>query len=170
MFTPRTETVGLSQSTFGKLGWVMAAVVLGVILLAVVAISRPWHRAPEVQPSPSTSAQEPLSTPDSAPPSAASAILQQVLPEVSRGSRNTIRGTIRVKVRVAVDSSGNVSNANIVSPGPSKYFANLALQSAGKWKFAPAKANGDVGNEWILTFEFRQSGTHATANPAGHRP
>ncbi len=166
---PTTQTVGPSQTTFGKLGWVIAAVVLGVILLAVVAISRPWHRAPEMQSSPSSSTQEPSSTPDTTPPSAASAVVQQVLPDVSRGSRNTIRGTIRVKVRVAVDSSGNVSNANFVSPGPSKYFANLALQSARKWKFAPATVNSDAGNEWILTFEFRQSGTRATANPAGHR-
>ena len=75
-----------------------------------------------------------------------------------------------MKIRVVVDSSGNVSNANFVTPGPSKYFANLALQSARKWKFAPLTANGDAGNEWILTFEFRQSGTHATANPAGHKP
>jgi TonB family protein len=167
---PTIQTVGPSQSKFGNRGWVMAAVVVGLILLAVAAISRPWHRVPEVQPSPSSSARGPSPTPESTQPSAASAIVQQVLPDVSRGSRNTIRGTIRVKIRVAVDSSGDVSNANFVSPGPSKYFANLALQSAHKWKFAPATANGDAGNEWILTFEFRQSGTRATANPAEHKP
>ncbi len=178
---PTTQTVGPSQTTFGKLGWAVVAVVVVLIVLAAWAIFKPSHpplvvmrpqiQLPHVgQPSLPSSPQGPSSTSDSTQAGAANGVVQQVLPDVSRGSRNTIRGTIRVKVRVAVDSSGDVSNANFVSPGPSKYFANLALQSARKWKFAPAKANSDAGNEWILTFEFRQSGTHATANPAGHKP
>lgn len=174
---PMTQTVGPGQRTLGIRGWAVLAVVVALIVLAAWAIFKPSHPPvvvvppqipfPKVQPVPSGSAQRPSSTPDSTQPSA---VVQQVLPEVSRGSRNTIQGTIRVKVRVAVDSSGNVSNANFVTPGPSKYFANLALQSARQWKFAPATANGEAGNEWILTFEFRQSGTHATAIPAGNKP
>ncbi len=177
---PRIQGVGPSQSRSGKRGWAVVGVVAVLVVLAAWAIFKPSHRPPLVMPpqipfpkvqhAPSSSAQGPSSTPDSAQSSAANAVVQQVLPDVSRGARNTIRGTIRVKVQVAVDSSGNVANANFVSPGPSKYFANLALQSARKWKFAPAQANGDAGNEWILTFEFRQIGTHATANQAGHKP
>jgi TonB family protein len=153
------EIVGPRQGTFEKRGWIVAAVVL-LALLAVLAISRPWHHASEVQQSPPVSA--PASAPESTQASAPSAVVQQVLPDVPRSASNTIHGTIRVKVRVAVDSSGNVSNATFVTPGPSRYFANLALQSARKWKFTPAKA--DVPNQWILSFEFRQSGTHASAN------
>ncbi len=174
---PMTQTVGPGQSMLGKRGWAVLAVVVALVVLAAWAIFKPSHPPvvvvpppipfPKVQSAPSSSAQGPSSTSESTQPSA---VVQQVLPDVSRGSRNTIRGTIRVKIRVVVDSSGNVSNANFVTPGPSKYFANLALQSARKWKFAPLTANGDAGNEWILTFEFRQSGTQATANPAGHKP
>ena len=154
------EIVGPRQGTFGKRGWVVAAVVV-LILLAVAAIIRPWHHASEVQQSSSSPAPAISPTPESTQASAPT-VVQQVLPDVPRSASNTIHGTIRVKVRVAVDSSGNVSNATLISPGPSRYFANLALQSARKWKFTPAKA--DVPNQWILSFEFRQSGTHASAN------
>src|SRR6266568_2726377 len=66
------------------------------------------------------------------------AVLQQVLPRVSPSARNTIEGKIRVLVRVEVDPSGNVTDAKLVSAGPSKYFARLALESARDWKFTPA--------------------------------
>ncbi len=87
-------------------------------------------------------------------------VLQQVLPDVPQRARDTIRGTVRVSVRVRVDPSGSVVGATMDSPGPSKYFANLALQAARRWGFAPAKVDGrHVSSEWILRFEFGRVAT-----------
>lgn len=87
-------------------------------------------------------------------------VLQQVLPDVPQKARDTIQGKVRVSVRVAVDSSGGVVGAAFDSPGPSKYFANLALQAARRWKFGPAKLDSQyVSSEWILRFEFGRTAT-----------
>ena len=89
-------------------------------------------------------------------------VLQEVLPDVSPKARDTIRGTVMVSVRVAVDPSGSVVGATLDSPGPSKYFANLALQAARRWEFRPAEAAGrNVSSEWILRFEFKRTATKA---------
>ena len=89
-------------------------------------------------------------------------VLQQVMPDVPQKARDTIRGTVRVGVKVAVDPSGNVAGATLDSPGPSKYFANLALQAAQRWKFAPARVDGrPAASEWILRFEFTNTATKA---------
>jgi TonB family protein len=89
-------------------------------------------------------------------------VLQEVLPDVPPKARDTIRGTVRVSVRVAVDPSGSVVGATLDSPGPSKYFANLALQAARRWEFRPAEAGGrHVSSEWILRFEFEGTATKA---------
>jgi len=47
-------------------------------------------------------------------------VLHQVLPDVPESASDTIQGTIRVNVRVNVDSSGNVVEADLTSPGPSR--------------------------------------------------
>ena len=89
-------------------------------------------------------------------------VLQEVLPEVPQKAQDTIRGRVKVSVRVAVDPSGSVVGATLDSPGPSKYFANLALQAARRWEFRPAEADGrDVSSEWILRFEFKRTATKA---------
>ncbi len=157
----KAEIVDPNRRASAKHGWLIAAVVLGLVLVAVVAKFTPKYHSPEVQQSAPRSAPAQLPSAEVPQSNVPSGVVEQVLPDVSRGSRNTIRGTIRVKVRVAVDPSGNVSNTTLVSPGPSKYFANLAWQAARKWKFTTG-----ASNEWLLTFEFRQSGTRATANPA----
>ena len=60
-----------------------------------------------------------------------------------------------------VDPSGNVAGTTLDSAGPSKYFARLALQAAQRWKFAPAKVDGQgVPSEWILRFEFQKTATN----------
>lgn len=82
-------------------------------------------------------------------------LIHQVLPDVPRKARETIRGTVRVGVRVLVDPSGNVVGAALDSPGPSRYFAGLALDAARRCKFASEKIDGrDVSSAWILRFEF----------------
>jgi TonB family protein len=87
-------------------------------------------------------------------------VLDQILPDVSQKARNTIHGKVRVSVKVHVDSAGAVSDAELDSPGPSKYFADQALQAARKWVFSPPEVDGkSVASEWRLRFDFRQKGT-----------
>jgi TonB family protein len=84
------------------------------------------------------------------------------LPDVSEKARNSIQGKVRVTVRVHVEPGGNVSQAELDSPGPSKYFADLALQAVRRWEFTAPEANGhSVPSDWLIRFEFSQSGTQA---------
>jgi TonB family protein len=86
-------------------------------------------------------------------------VLEQVLPEPSQKAQATIHGKVSVRVRVHVDAAGSVSGAEFDSPGPSKYFADLALQAARRWDFAPAKVDGHaVPSEWLIVFHFTPSG------------
>ena len=85
-------------------------------------------------------------------------VVQKVLPAVPQKASDTIRGTVRVGVRVGVDPAGDVTEATLDSPGPSKYFAGLALQAVRQWKFRPPKVDGrSVPSEWVLRFEFQQN-------------
>jgi TonB family protein len=87
-------------------------------------------------------------------------VLNEVLPDVSQKARDTVRGRVRVGVKVHVDPSGNLAGAELDSPGPSKYFAELALKAARRWEFAPAKVDGSaVATDWIVRFEFSQLDT-----------
>ena len=86
-------------------------------------------------------------------------VAQQFLPTIPASASRTIQGKVDVVVRAAVDGAGNVTAATLATPGPSKYFANQALESAKNWKFKPEA----VGSVWLLHFEFRQSGPEATA-------
>jgi len=97
-------------------------------------------------------------------PTSSGDVLQQVLPDVPQRALDTIQGTVRVGVRVQVDASGNVTDTSLDSPGPSKYFANLAVNAAQKWKFSPM-ADGSSTREWVLRFQFRQDGPKATPSP-----
>lgn len=89
-------------------------------------------------------------------------ILEQVLPKPAEKAMATIAGTIRVVVKVQVDAAGNVSDAELDSPGPSKYFADLSEKAARKWQFAGAESDGHgIPSEWLIRFEFTQSGVQA---------
>jgi TonB family protein len=89
-------------------------------------------------------------------------VLSQVMPEVSPRARATIRGTVHVAVKLHVDTAGNVASAELFSPGPSRYFADQALQAAHRWDFAPAKVDGHaVPSEWVVRFEFTPFNTKA---------
>lgn len=94
--------------------------------------------------------------------SARGEVLDQVLPEVSEKARATIQGTVRVSVRLQVDPAGNVSSADLDTPGPSHYFADLALKAARRWEFTPPEVDGhSVTSAWLIGFEFSQSGVRA---------
>jgi TonB family protein len=88
--------------------------------------------------------------------------IHQVIPEVPQSARNTITGRIKVSVRVDVDASGKVTKATLTSPGPSKYFANLALKAAQRWEFSSPQTNGQpTPSTWIVRFEFARTSTKA---------
>jgi TonB family protein len=94
-----------------------------------------------------------------------SEVVHQVIPSVPRSARDTITGRVKVRVKVKVGPEGNVSDAEFVNPGPSQYFARLAMQAARGWKFRPGQ---DTSREWTLRFEFGRSGT--TVHPARGAP
>lgn len=90
----------------------------------------------------------------------AGSVLKQVMPDVSRGAQKTIRGRVKVSVQVAVDPSGNVSEAKLVSAGPSKYFAARALAASRQWRFSPPHAKEQsTASAWVLRFQFGRSST-----------
>jgi TonB family protein len=87
-------------------------------------------------------------------------IAHQAMPEVLQSAKDTIRGTVKVNVKVNVDRTGNVEDAELESPGPSKYFARAALEAAQLWKFKPPKVGGrGVLSTWTLQFEFTRDET-----------
>jgi TonB family protein len=89
-------------------------------------------------------------------------VLNQVLPTASQTALSTIHGTVRVTVRAKVDPVGRVSDAELFAPGPSKYFAERALVAARQWEFSSPEANGhSMPSEWLIRFEFSQSGPKA---------
>jgi outer membrane biosynthesis protein TonB len=66
-----------------------------------------------------------------------------------------------VSVRVTVDGSGTVVGDALVDPGPSRYFARVAMRAARKWKFA--RTGDHVTRHWVVRFEFSRAGTMAHA-------
>jgi TonB family protein len=144
--------------------WLLLPVVVVVILLAVL-LGRRSHQ-PTVPPA--QTAESPTAS-TNAHAAARGKVLQEVSPDVSPGARRTITGRVKVSVQVSVDTSGNVSQARLVSSGPSKYFANQALAAAQRWKFTPAEVNGQpLPSEWTLRFQFGRTSTQVF--PAETKP
>lgn len=111
---------------------------------------------------PSVNAPSLTATSASAHSATRAEVLEQVLPDASDKALASIHGTVRVSVRVQVDPTGNVSAAALDSAGPSKYFADLALQAARRWQFTSPEVNGhSVPSEWLIRFHFTPSGPKA---------
>ncbi|MFZ0137711.1 MAG: TonB family protein [Candidatus Sulfotelmatobacter sp.] len=142
-----------------------AALVLGVWVGSKFMSHQPSVPAAEVSPTkspdiPAEQSPAPFAQQGkpAQPGTARGSVLQQVMPDVSRNAQNTIQGRLKVVVDVLVDASGNVSEANFVSRGPSTYFANRALAAARDWKFNPPQVNGQAApSEWVLRFQFRRT-------------
>jgi len=158
--------------------WLLKSIVIAaIVLVAWIGIEKFGSRLithssqiPAEQTAPSTQAPEspatqppaPFSENRQPPKTAPGSVLNHVLPDPSRSAQNTITGTLKVSVQVSVDASGNVSQAKFVSPGPSKYFANLALVAAHRWKFIPPQLDGQpAASEWILRFQFKRTSVQA---------
>jgi TonB family protein len=115
---------------------------------------------PVETPAPQSSAPLPENTKPAPQGVTQGSVLEQVLPDVSRSATNTIAGHVRVSVQVSVDASGNVSQAKLLSPGPSRYFADRALAAARRWRFAPPQVDGQaVASVWVLRFQFGRTDT-----------
>lgn len=144
---------------------VLAAVFVAPKLLSHHEVSSPKSTGKTEQPltTPGPSAPKPPATrPNTAPTRTTSKgeVAHQVLPSVPQSARNTIHGKVKVGVRVRVDQSGRVASANLVSQGPSKYFAKLALKAAQEWRFAPPQKDGQpLDSAWLLRFQFERTGT-----------
>jgi TonB family protein len=111
---------------------------------------------------PSANAPSSTTTTASARSATSAEVLEQVLPDASEKALASIHGTVRVGVRVQVDPTGNVSDARLESPGPSQYFADLALKAARRWQFTSPEVNGhSVPSEWLIRFHFTPSGPKA---------
>jgi TonB family protein len=148
--------------------WILAGIVLAALLLGVwLSVEILVHRAPtHATDSQSAISPGPADTPATQSPVPFSSnggqngvtrgsVLQKVEPEVSRNALNTITGRLKVSVKVAVDASGNVTQANFFTHGPSQYFANKALAAAERWKFNPPQVDGrPAASEWLLHFQF----------------
>lgn len=157
----------------------LVPLIVGLVLLAAVIVgleirSRRANTAPlataATQPSPPA---EPESIGGGQQPpgggTSPAEIIDRVLPDVPRAASDTIQGRVSVSVRVTVDQTGDVSNAELASRGPSAYFARLALESSRNWKFKPAHHNGQpVPSTWMLHYAFRRGGTEVS--PAETEP
>lgn len=137
--------------------------------------SRPAPPASGAKSDSSGSAPPRASAKPAPPPKAAvggaakGAVLEQTLPEISRKALDSIQGKVRVGVRVQVDPAGHVTAASLDPPGPSKFFADRALQVAPRWKFTPPTVDGrNVSSEWMLRFDFSNTGTKV--NPSQTAP
>jgi TonB family protein len=155
-----------------------AAIIAAVLtLLVVIAIWRynSHKSAPEnagissSSSEPATSSESATTVPTTRPGTQATgaatagstakgAVVERVMPDVLPYARETIHGTVHVGVRVTVDPSGDVSNATLESPGPSRYFAKVALEASRRWRFKTAQ----VSSTWILRYAFRRTGTEVT--------
>ena len=111
---------------------------------------------------PKSSTASSTSGADSRAKTAKGEVLDQILPDVSQKALSTISGKVRVTVLAHVDASGNVSSADFENPGPSQYFADLALKAMHRWEFNSPEVNGhSVPSEWLVRFEFAPSGVEA---------
>jgi outer membrane biosynthesis protein TonB len=166
-----SSTVGMPRrdiSTWIFAGVMIAAIALAVLLAsllrhshtpqaspAVAAVTRsdkPSPKAGKLRRSPQSAPQIVRTSPSSSP---SGQVVSQVLPEVPVRALHTIHGKIRITVRVHVDAAGNVAGAEFTSRGPSRYFANQAMESAQAWKFAQGQT---ASRAWLLQFVFEKSG------------
>ncbi len=172
----RLETARTGKTGRTALAKLRGPAIVGAALVLLVAVavlllrSHPAEQSPsavEEQPAPAMTALPPQSPAPGTQSSKAAMVMgdvaERVLPDVPENVRETIHGKIQVSIRVTVDAGGNVSNAAVDSPGPSKYFAKAALQAAQQWRFKPAQVNGQaVSSVWVLRFEFGKTATEVT--------
>jgi TonB family protein len=155
--------------------WIVLSIIVAAFLLVALLVFRSMLHQPAVPAAETRPSTQPAGIPAAQSPAPFSgdkkpaqkgvvrgSVLQQVLPDVSRNAQNTITGRFKVGVQVEVDAAGNVSQAKLVSSGPSPYFANHALAAARQWRFNPAQVDGQaVASVWTLRFQFSRANIQA---------
>jgi TonB family protein len=166
---PESRSSTLSSSVNFK--WLTLAAGVLVLLAVFLMIHLRSHLPEPAQPAvdqqsapavvatpPPASTQTPKTTPSQGAV-VKGAVAERVLPDVPPKAISTIRGKVDISVRVATDQNGAVTNAELDQPATSKYFANLTLQAARRWRFTPPQVAGRaVSSEWVLHFHFTQAG------------
>ncbi len=166
---PESKTHEVAPAKFRVTALVAGALVL-IVVIAILLL-----RSHHVEPSAPTASQQPAPASVAPPPQSPASVTQtakgvlkgavaeRVLPDVLPSASASIQGTVNVRIRVTVDPSGEVSNATFDAPGPSKYFAKVALKAAQQWRFKPAQVDGQPASSvWVLQFQFRRSATEVT--------
>jgi serine/threonine protein kinase len=140
----------------------LAAIILVIAFFAMRGMNRGTPSEPASNPVQNAEAPSGGAAPASPTASAGTsqrfvqgAVVERAMPDVSRSARMTIHGKIRVRVHVDVSPVGGVSEASLITAGPSQYFANKALQASLKWKFQPT----DAPSQWVIQYLFGRSGT-----------
>ncbi len=116
-------------------------------------VQTPAHERARTKAPEKTQAEAP--PPASGSGSPADGVVEQVMPDIPSKARSTIHNRAKVSVKVRVDPMGNVSDAKLDGPSPSRYFGDRALKAARLWKFKP----GDSDQEWVLRFEIYKAET-----------
>lgn len=126
--------------------WIFAAAMAFVVAVALLLASLLRHSSTaqpnSIESATTSSSQSQTQASDNASntrPVAHDGIVHQVVPNVPESALGTIHGRVRVTVKVHVDATGNVAGAEFEQPGPSQYFATMAMQAARQWKFASGK-------------------------------
>ena len=111
---------------------------------------------------PAAPAKPPASSPRSIEPknSGGLEVVHQVIPDVSSKALSTIRGTVRINVRLKLNPDGTVAAADLNSPVSSQFFADIALNAAREWRFAPTS-----NSSALLRFDFTNAGSKAYMVP-----
>ena len=173
---PTSATPTMAAVTGKKSSPKLSGIAITILLLGTVLIGWKWmsnhrtgaHTANPAAPS-EVSAVSKKSSADVSPAVAPAAqslsnpstVIERFTPNVSPSARETIQGKVRVTVRVMVNASGEIASATLSSPGPSRYFARVALEASHRWKFKPAIKDGQpTASEWILKYQFGRDGTN----------
>jgi len=165
--------VEVAKAQKGTNNWLYAIPVAAMVGIIVLLASLMRHKSTEPAPAPAKTAQSVRAVPRTpARPEAATAtpnasdvnqVVRQVVPDVPEKALRTVTGRLKVAVRAHVDQSGNVERVEFASAGPSRYFANLAMQSAREWTFAPSQ----TAKTWLLQFTFTRSGVTVQPKQVG---
>lgn len=155
-----------------------------LVLLAILILPKLSHRqadsptvprdvvVPQPVPKPSPSIASPpkdMKEPPSAATPVVTQVIRRVLPQIPAKARHTIQGKVRIGVQVRVDPSGRVTDAKLDVPGPSRYFAQLALTAARQWRFTPIQTpDRSVTREMTLRFEISRTDTNVAIASGTH--
>jgi TonB family protein len=170
------------QKKKGPANWAYVIALVAAALIAIFLIVRPRPRADNASPVPAPNAApsavsatnsaapngsaQPAAAPESGAPvsSAATAnapaadsdgrVIERVSPKITPGALHSVQGKIKIQVRVKVDETGRVIEARLKSRGPSRFFAERALEAARGWKFEPVRENGKpLASQWMVEFD-----------------